>query len=267
MTTEPADNDDPKGFAQMPRWLQRSEDATGPAKLVYLALSSRANKYGQSTPSHGRLAREASCSVATVKRALEELRDVHKVVSWETRRRGAQGMTSNVYTIGIAARLPNVSDPSNGAVAQTELHPVDNPEGVAHPELGGSSHRATNEREPFNDLTQSSRSTHHGGAVDNHDDDDRRNRRSNYPTPGDVAKTQTLNLRELADQVSDILGDFDLDHDQLAVIATEILGKASEPVLHPTAYVAKAIRTKPWVHQSRALEFTQKRIEAGGNLF
>ena len=94
----------PQGFAQIPRWVQQSETISAAAKLVYLALSSRANRYAQSTPSHRLLAQEASCSIATVKRALLELQALD-LVSWEDRYRpGDEGRTSNVYTVSVGQR-------------------------------------------------------------------------------------------------------------------------------------------------------------------
>lgn len=123
----------PQGFAQIPRWVQQSDTISGPAKLVYLALSSRSDRYGQSHPSHATLAREASCSVATVKRALEDLRQLD-LVDWDVRfRDDNEGQTSNVYTIAVGQR-PS----SQGAAPRLPMS-----RGVAQGELPPSSVRAT----------------------------------------------------------------------------------------------------------------------------
>lgn len=133
----------PEGFAQMPRWLQRSKDVSPWAKLVYLALSSRMDKHGQAHPSHRLLAEECSCSIPTVKRALDELRQLG-VITWAARRLDNESQTSNLYTVGVAAApsevlagaAPQVSQ-NRGQVSQ--IHPpvlTDPPPG---------SHRSTNE--------------------------------------------------------------------------------------------------------------------------
>jgi DNA-binding transcriptional MocR family regulator len=94
------------GFAMMPRWLQRSAEVTPAAKLVYLALSSRADRYGASWPSHRLLADECSVSIRTVQRALEELRALG-VVAWEARARAEDGgRTSNRYRLVTPVESP-----------------------------------------------------------------------------------------------------------------------------------------------------------------
>lgn len=93
------DDEKTTGFAMMPRWLQRSTTVSAPAKLVYLALSSRADRLGHSWPSHRTLASEASTSVSTVQRALEELRALG-VVEWQARKRDRDGgRSSNRYKL------------------------------------------------------------------------------------------------------------------------------------------------------------------------
>lgn len=88
----------PEGFAMMPRWLQRDPNVSAAAKLVYLALSSRAGRSGESWPKHATIALEASCSVATVKRALVELRGLG-VIEWDTRLRPNGTKTANRYRL------------------------------------------------------------------------------------------------------------------------------------------------------------------------
>jgi hypothetical protein len=95
-----ADND-PEGFAIIPRWLQQDASIAGYVKLVYLAIASHVNRSGITSLSHRRIAAEASCSVASVKRALVELRALD-VLSWtEQYRDGGTGQTSNVYKLVI----------------------------------------------------------------------------------------------------------------------------------------------------------------------
>lgn len=133
MSLDDATTRGPQGFAQIPRWVQQSDTISGPAKLVYLALSSRSDRYGQSHPSHATLAREASCSVATVKRALDDLRELG-LVEWDVRfRDDNEGQTSNVYTIAVGQR-PG----SQGATPRSPMS-----QGVAQGELPPSSGRAT----------------------------------------------------------------------------------------------------------------------------
>lgn len=74
------------------------------AKVVYYSLSSRINCGAGNWPSHALIAEEASCSVATVKRALVELRAAG-VVDWRQRKdpRKGGGQTSNEYRIIVSA--------------------------------------------------------------------------------------------------------------------------------------------------------------------
>ena len=87
------------GFATIPRAIQRDTGVSWKAKLVYLALSSRANKHLQCWPDLERVAEESSCSVASVQRALKELRDIG-AITWVKRTRGVSGRASNLYTLG-----------------------------------------------------------------------------------------------------------------------------------------------------------------------
>lgn len=102
--TEP----DPKGFATIPRWLQRDTNVSWQAKLVYLAISSRAGSEPSTYVSHRLLAADASCSTKSVQRALSELRELG-VLTWEARYRdNGTGQSSNLYTIYTGRVRPRV---------------------------------------------------------------------------------------------------------------------------------------------------------------
>lgn len=101
-----------EGFAVIPRAIQRDPNITPVCKVVYLALSSRANAQQRCWPSHQRIAEESGCSVATVKRSLEELRD-RGLVSWlPDPDHGQPGRRPNRYQLG---------QPASYDVAQDEL--------------------------------------------------------------------------------------------------------------------------------------------------
>lgn len=89
-----------EGFAVIPRELQRDPSVSWKAKLVYLALSSRANARGECWPSHALIAEECGISTDSVQRGLEELRKL-KVVAWEKdESKGSPGRHPNRYTLG-----------------------------------------------------------------------------------------------------------------------------------------------------------------------
>ena len=88
------------GWTAAPNCIVRSTKLSGSAKLVYLSLSSRLN-YEGNWPSHATIASEASCSVATVKRALIELKDAG-VIDWEHRSDGKGGRTTNAYRLIVS---------------------------------------------------------------------------------------------------------------------------------------------------------------------
>ena len=87
------------GWTAMPNWMLRDSTLSGNAKLVYLSISSRIG-LPNNNPSHATIAVDASCSVATVKRALVELRD-RGMIAWEPRNDGKGGQLSNNYRILI----------------------------------------------------------------------------------------------------------------------------------------------------------------------
>ena len=68
------------------------------AVLVYVYLCDRANADGECFPSHRTMARELGLSVATVKRALEDLVAAGCLVKTE-RRMERGGRTSNLYRL------------------------------------------------------------------------------------------------------------------------------------------------------------------------
>lgn len=88
------------GWTAVPNTVSRSKLSMA-AKCVYISLSSRINCGAGNWPSHALIAEEASCSVATVKRALVELRDAG-VVEWRQRTNGKGGQTSNEYRLIVS---------------------------------------------------------------------------------------------------------------------------------------------------------------------
>jgi hypothetical protein len=138
--------EDAEGFAIIPRWLQQDETVPGYVKLVYLALASHVNRSGITSLSHKRIAAEASCSVPSVKRALNQLRDL-KVLSWEQQRHvSGTGQTSNLYTLVIgqaaysrpnveAEEMANPGSPSTTPSSPEAPAPLTESRGVALPDL------------------------------------------------------------------------------------------------------------------------------------
>jgi DNA-binding MarR family transcriptional regulator len=90
---------DLEGFATIPRAIQRDPDISVQEKCVYLALSSRANARLQCWPTIATIAKEASVSESTAKRALDSLRS-RQLVSWTPDPNGKPGRTVNIYTLG-----------------------------------------------------------------------------------------------------------------------------------------------------------------------
>lgn len=248
----PTEEED-RGFAQIPRWLQRRTDVSVHAKAVYLALSSRADPRGQSFPSHETLAEEASCSIATVKRALLQLRELG-VVTWVSRPRDEGGRSSNLYTITVGQPVDN----SSSAIAQPELF-----EGqIAHTELGGSSHRAMNENQlTIKNINPPSSNTSRTQKPVENDDDQASATVINFPTPTNVSKLhpRAIDRAQLAASVGFYFLDAGITDDQLHAIALGILGKATTHVTNPTKYVISAIRNDVAIYQRQAFD-----LAAGG---
>ena len=98
------------GWTAMPNWMLRDSALSGHAKLVYLSISSRIG-LPNNNPSHATIAIDASCSVATVKRALVELRD-RNMIAWEQRSDGKGGQLSNSYRVLVEppVRTPTQDD-------------------------------------------------------------------------------------------------------------------------------------------------------------
>jgi hypothetical protein len=63
-----------QGWAAVPNWLVRDPSISRNVKLVYLVLSSRVDRDGVCYPSQGLISTETGLSVATVKRAIAEMR-------------------------------------------------------------------------------------------------------------------------------------------------------------------------------------------------
>lgn len=114
-----------EGYAVIPRAIQRDKTITGNAKLVYLALSSRANAHGQCWPSVRTIADDASMSENTARTALKELR-ARNLVHWTPMpAREDGGQSSNLYTLGPATVAPTpLQDLHRGgaAAAPAPLH-------------------------------------------------------------------------------------------------------------------------------------------------
>lgn len=91
-----------QGWASIPRWLLYSQEVTPKAKLVYLVIQSHTNEQGTAWPAQSKIATESGLSLATVKRALEELRG-RGLVTAEERRRKDGGKTSSVYAVALVA--------------------------------------------------------------------------------------------------------------------------------------------------------------------
>lgn len=73
------------------------DEVSAKAVSVYRYLLDRQGKHGFSFPTHKTIAADLKCSVATVKRAIDEL--VRKGYLEKTNRRRSNGSkTSNVYT-------------------------------------------------------------------------------------------------------------------------------------------------------------------------
>jgi predicted transcriptional regulator len=83
--------------------LARDADSPTSARLVYLALASRADKQHNAWPSLETIARDSGLGIATVKRALSWLRETGWV-TWE-RRSSATGRKSNLYTLRHTQQL------------------------------------------------------------------------------------------------------------------------------------------------------------------
>lgn len=262
-TITPGDDEDvPKGFAQMPRWLQRDPDVSAAAKLVYLALSSRAGQAGESVPAHKRLAAEASCSIPSVKRALKELRDLG-VVEWTKRARPDSGQTSNEYRISIARRPVDKS-------SSEDVPPPAHTDPPPNSDLPPSSHRATNESQVNEEQTinQSSGLTLVDGAVDNSGDDDRKSPTGHHPSPADVrARRRELDVIAIFTATGRIFADVEIGDAGMLRLAQVILGRASAPVINPTQYVIRAILNAPHEWQREAFALDEETAARGGNPF
>lgn len=93
------------GWSAVPNAIVRGKLSMA-AKCVYMSLSSRINCGAGNWPSHSLIAEESSCSIATVKRALVELREAG-VVEWRQRTNGKGGQTSNEYRLIVSVPFQN----------------------------------------------------------------------------------------------------------------------------------------------------------------
>jgi hypothetical protein len=126
---------------------------SGKAKLVYIALSSRANAAMECRPSLETIAAESSMSTASAKRALGELRELG-YVSWyqqvdpATKTRG-----SNVYRLYPDASGAAAQDEPRGAAAQSRSSKPQL-KAAAHRELQTIQGNDSREREQGNDASE-----------------------------------------------------------------------------------------------------------------
>lgn len=220
------------------------------AKLVYLALSSRAGETGSSWPSHATLARESSCSVSSAKRALRELRAIG-VVTWSERTRDDSGQTSNLYQIRTNRPVDNRTDP----LGHTDLPPVHDLGGVGHTDLPPRSHRPTNESQvnEIKAMTDSSSSAQVVKPVDNFSPGE------GAPSPSPATVFGIHGTTPKAIRWAEVLADVDrffsgLHADDLAATGAEILRVSTSPVIDPTRYITKALQNDPLVWQKWAFE-------------
>jgi hypothetical protein len=86
-------------FTMIPNWIVRDANLSQNAVMVYLALTSHTSSTAFCWPSHKTLAKEGRCSIASVKRALKELR-AKEFIDW-TIRLGEEtnNQQSNVYEV------------------------------------------------------------------------------------------------------------------------------------------------------------------------
>lgn len=243
---------DPTGFAQIPRWLQQDPSIPGYTKLVYLALSSRVDKYGTAFPSHATIAAEASCSVASVKRALVELREIG-VIEWTNAARRSGGQSANEYTVKNNARRPKRS-----------TEPVDNSDtgssGRATPQLSQSEGVAQGGL-PLNEshltrpnLTSQSHTEAHLPSAPASTDDERFIHPAS-PTPLQVfGGRHEVNVIDFLTSVGHVFADCGLRDDQVVTLCHEIVAKSKVPVANPTAYAIAAVRRDGFEWQQRAFE-------------
>lgn len=274
------------GFAVIPRWIQRHESLSGEAKLVYIALTSRIDEDGKCNPGHKLLAKEASCSVSTVKRALEELRDLG-VVSWTATRRDSGARSSNSYTVlSSPPTKPRIaaSDPVDNPTSD----PVDNSGGLVHTERGTSpvwtrpqstqdylvNESQFNESQ-FNETSVPSYS-HQGAGVRSDRTDESIDRPVRVITPRSVfGGRREIDPIAFATAVGEILASSGIDDDGIEKLGHEICAQSSVPVRDGTKYAISAFLQSyqageiRWLVRAQqiATETAQQRFELAGNDF
>lgn len=126
--TPPERGDYLEGFAVIPRAIQRDPDITWQEKAVYVALSSRANAAQQCWPSLATIAKDASISESTARRAREKLRE-RGLLSWVPDPDGKPGSTVCIYTLGsgggVSVRHPGgVTETAGGCLTDQQMMQV-----------------------------------------------------------------------------------------------------------------------------------------------
>ncbi|MEW6874967.1 helix-turn-helix domain-containing protein [Trueperella pyogenes] len=136
------------GFAAVPRWIL-DHGLSAHALAVYVVLSAHAAKDGTCWPSQGRIAEMTSTSRNTVRKALDELREVG-AVEWigQTGEDGSQ--RSNLYRLTIFTQpVENPTPPTHHT--NTPAQDVNNPCSPREQPLFTTCARTiTNEQEPMN---------------------------------------------------------------------------------------------------------------------
>lgn len=103
------------GYSAVPRKLVYDQSVSGHAKLVYMCLAARINGDHEAWPSHALIGREAGIGVTSVKKGLQELKDLG-LVSWERRLMPDGSQTSNRYHVNVQLpedRKPKVDPPAD----------------------------------------------------------------------------------------------------------------------------------------------------------
>jgi hypothetical protein len=103
----PDPENDPQGFATIPRWLLYRADVTIYAKVAYLVISSHANRSGTAWPSLQLIANEGSMSRESAKRGMDQLLALG-VIERRARSRRDGGRGSNIYSL---VTMPDDSTP------------------------------------------------------------------------------------------------------------------------------------------------------------
>jgi hypothetical protein len=108
-------------FSVIPEWILDAEISDRAIRL-FAVLGRYADRNGQAMPGRKTLAERLKCSLSSLDRALEELRDIG-ALSWENRRHDDRSLASNEYILhpapaGVASpvKVPTVTGEGRGSV-------------------------------------------------------------------------------------------------------------------------------------------------------